>query len=104
MYKVRRCISMIAKVIVVVLIGIFVLFIAAKTGILIEKRGYNNGYCPHCGAPLELFDIDSQRGRGYVCDNCEYSIWVSYRSVDKNRHKRQGMYQFGEEESEDEIW
>lgn len=55
-------------------------------GIMLEKKGYNNGRCPRCGDPLDYFDTDSQGGRGYYCDYCGYTTWVSYRIVDKH-HK-----------------
>lgn len=47
-----------------------------------EKNSYNNGICPLCGNKLRRFDTDSQGGRGYTCDNCGYSTWISY-NVDK---------------------
>ena len=54
-----------------------------------EKKEYNNGICRECGYPLRHFDTDSQGGRGYICDACKFSCWVSY-NVDKkhkeNRH------------------
>ena len=49
-----------------------------------EKRDFNNGMCPHCSTSLRCFDTDSQGGRGYVCDKCNYTTWVSYNCVDKN--------------------
>ncbi len=48
-----------------------------------EKVDFNNGYCKHCNSRLRRFDVDSQGGRGYVCDDCGYHVWVSYK-VDKN--------------------
>jgi len=48
-----------------------------------EARDFNNGFCPHCGRKLRYFDSDSQGGRGYRCDACEYTTWCSY-AVDKN--------------------
>lgn len=51
-------------------------------GILLEKKAYNNGYCPHCGKKL-LLDTDSQGGRGYICEECGYCAWVSYSFIDK---------------------
>ena len=52
-------------------------------GIFSEKRDYNRGFCKKCGGRLNLFDIDSQGGRGYRCHNCNYHTWVSYNCVDK---------------------
>ena len=49
-----------------------------------EKKEYNNGICPKCGGKFELFDYDSQGGRGYCCDKCGHKTWVSY-NVDKIR-------------------
>ena len=47
-----------------------------------EKKRFNNGVCPECFTKLNLFDYDSGYARGYVCDNCHYTVWVSY-SIDK---------------------
>ena len=51
-----------------------------------EKKGYNKGYCPICGSPLRLFDMDSQGGRGYTCtsSDCHYVTWCSF-NVDNYR-------------------
>jgi len=49
-----------------------------------EKKEYNDGICPKCGGKFELFDYDSQGGRGYRCSKCGRIIWVSY-NVDKSR-------------------
>ena len=49
----------------------------------IEPRDFNNGYCKHCGTKLRHFDIDSSSARGYTCDNCGYTTWISY-FTDKN--------------------
>ena len=48
-----------------------------------EPRNFNNGYCKHCGTKLRHFDNDSSSARGYTCDNCGYTTWISYFS-DKN--------------------
>ena len=48
-----------------------------------EKRHYNNGYCVLCGHKLRLFDTTSNGDRGYICDNCNHHVWVSYNWVDK---------------------
>lgn len=47
-----------------------------------EKKSYNNGICNECGTKLYHFDNDSQGGRGYVCNECNYTTWVSYPWVD----------------------
>lgn len=50
----------------------------------IDKKAWNNGKCPNCGAEWRMFDIDSQGGRLYECSkDCGEWIGVSY-SVDKN--------------------
>ena len=48
-----------------------------------EKKEWNNGICPKCGEEWKLFDVDSQGGRMYRCDNWHYCD-VSY-SIDKIR-------------------
>lgn len=58
------------------------MFGGAIVGILLEKKDYNSGICPHCGKKLILFDTDSQGGRGYICEECNYVAWVSYPFVD----------------------
>ena len=51
-------------------------------GIDAERKHYNHGVCPCCKTRLKLFDHDSQGGRGYVCEQCGYTTWVSYPSID----------------------
>lgn len=51
--------------------------------IYLEYKDYNKGVCPHCGNHLRHFDYDSQGGRGYICNKCKYSTWVSYPFIDK---------------------
>jgi len=46
-----------------------------------EKKNWNEGYCPKCGALWRQYDTDSQGGRGYSCEG-GHGIWVSY-AVDK---------------------
>lgn len=48
-----------------------------------ERVEFNNGICPKCGKPLKFFDMDSQGGRGYCCNDCRYYTWVSYNCIDK---------------------
>lgn len=45
-----------------------------------EIRWWNNGICKETGKSWELFDVDSQGGRGYKSDN--HHCWISY-SIDK---------------------
>ena len=47
-----------------------------------EKRRYNGGTCVSCSSPLRKFDTDSQGARGYVCDCCDHTVWVSYWEID----------------------
>ena len=47
-----------------------------------EKKDWNGGYCPRCGGKWRCFATDSQGGRGYKCDNCNNSTWISY-NIDK---------------------
>ena len=69
----------------VLITGLILLMIAIPLiGIHLEKKDFNNGTCPHCKNKLRFFDIDSQEGRGYICDNCGYTTWVTYGVVDKN--------------------
>lgn len=70
---------MILTIIVPVVLGIGLV----ATGIILEKRDFNNGFCPHCNQRLKFFDTDSQGGRGYCCPGCNYITWVSYKSVDR---------------------
>jgi len=46
-----------------------------------EKKTWNNGICPDCFSIWQIFDVDSQGGRGYKCV-CPRHIWISY-AVDK---------------------
>lgn len=48
-----------------------------------ERKWFNNGTCPHCHTALTKFDVDSQGGREYMCDRCGYTVWVSYKCVDR---------------------
>jgi DNA-directed RNA polymerase subunit RPC12/RpoP len=64
------------------IIGILLLFGIIVLARRSEKKAYNNGICNECGTELHHFDNDSQGGRGYVCDNCCYTVWVSYPWVD----------------------
>ena len=44
----------------------------------LEKKDYNNGVCRNCGIKLKQFDVDSQGGRGYICERCGHTVWVSW--------------------------
>lgn len=68
---------------VILLILIVGLIVGTSIGIILEKKSFNNGICPHCNEKLRNFDTDSQGGRGYKCD-CGYQTWVSYKCVDKD--------------------
>ncbi len=46
-----------------------------------EKKAFNEGYCPKCYGRLEHFDVDSQGGHGYSCENGDYTTWVSYPHI-----------------------
>ena len=50
----------------------------------IEAHYFNKGKCKHCGHDLSFFDYDSHGYRSYICDQCGYSTWVSYNTVDKD--------------------
>lgn len=50
-----------------------------------EKHEFNRGYCPNCKAPLRRFDKDPQTGRCYSCTICEYTVWVTWPWVDKDK-------------------
>ena len=66
--------------IIIFIIILIALFIFARH---LEKIEFNNGICKTCNKKLRLFDTDSQGGRGYICDSCKHTVWISY-SVDKN--------------------
>ena len=50
-------------------------------GYFYEKKMWNGGHCPKCGARWECFGCDSQGGRGYKC-KCpgpsKYGCWMSW--------------------------
>lgn len=62
--------------------GLAILIAVFCLGYFIEKRLYNKGICPKCGASLEYYGTDSQGGRGYVCRPCNYDTWVSYPFIE----------------------
>lgn len=67
---------------ILIFVCLWILLVIA--GIIIEKQDYNKGVCKFCGTKLRRFDTDSQGGRGYVCDKCDYYTWVSYHIIDRN--------------------
>lgn len=67
-----------------ILVLIIILILGITCTIYVERKNFNNGMCPKCGKQLRFFDIDSQGGRGYCCNDCNYYTWVSYDCVDKN--------------------
>ena len=69
---------------VIVIVSSILLLAFSSLGVKWERKGFNNGICPHCNTPLRNFDTDSQGGRGYTCDKCDYTTWVSYNRIDKN--------------------
>lgn len=59
-----------------------------------ERRNFNNGICPCCGQPLRCFDMDSQGGYLWKCDNCGYftsTSWIKHKNV-KIQRKQQINY------------
>jgi hypothetical protein len=50
-----------------------------------QKFLWNGGICKDTGKPWELFDTDSQGGRGYKSEN--HWIWISYPFVDTHKQK-----------------
>lgn len=71
--------------IIVIVLG--VTSVTAGIGVIIESHHFNKGKCPHCNTILDFFDVDSRGSRGYTCEKCGYTIWVSYYLVDKWRKK-----------------
>lgn len=75
------CVHKLVAIITIVLIFSIVGYIMGPRR---EAKEFNNGICMRCGEKLRYFDTDSQGGRGYTCDNCMYTTWVSYNYVDKS--------------------
>lgn len=65
----------------VVVVSLFVVAIAIAR--YSEAKQFNRGKCRKCNRKLRSFSTDSQGGRGYICDKCGYTVWVSYK-VDKH--------------------
>lgn len=70
-------------VVVVLIICIIIISIISAFGYYTDYISFNNGKCIRCGYPLELFDKDSQGGRGYKCKKCGFQVWASW-PVDRN--------------------
>jgi len=68
--------SLIFAILIMLFIGFSILAITS------DKKEWNRGKCPVCDLKWRLFDVDSQGGRGYTCDKCDKTIWISY-PVDK---------------------
>lgn len=64
----------------IILIVVLMFVIVAGTGINIyfEYKHYNHGVCEYCGGKLLLIDTDSQSNRLYMCNQCQWSVWVSW--------------------------
>ena len=71
-----------------VMVLIVLLLFMPVIAIRFERKWFNKGVCPDCGEPLHYFDTDSQGGRGYLCNKCNYHCWVSYNCVDKEFRNR----------------
>ena len=71
---------------VMIIIVLFATFWAALLiwGYYAEKHDFNNNKCPDCNIEWRNFDMDSQGGRGYTCDKCDKTIWISWLRVDKD--------------------
>ena len=67
--------------IIILFVLIIMLITGSVIGFILERKGFNNGICPHCDKELRYFDTDSQGGRGYCCD-CGYCTWISYKCID----------------------
>lgn len=67
------------------IIFISFLIMLSLIGMSLEAKYYNKGICPHCNSKLYNFDMDSQGGRGYTCNECNYTTWVSYSFIDKHK-------------------
>ena len=61
--------------IIMTLIIMLILFIILY---VIDRNSYNNGICKKCGHKLKSFDVDSGGNVGYICENCNYSIWIGW--------------------------
>ena len=77
-------IGLIRSDVLFIFIGVLVLFlIMLIVAIRCERQDYNNGICTICGNDLKFSHKDDRGCRGYKCEKCKYTVWVSYNSVDK---------------------
>ena len=67
----------------IIFILAMLLFVLTTVGVIGESLAFNKGKCKCCNKKLRHFDNDSQGGRGYICDNCNSTIWISYHCVDR---------------------
>ena len=69
-----------------VVMGVLALFIGGSVWARArEKKEWNGGICRETGTRWELFDINSQGGRGYVTRTGERKVtWISWPGVDRN--------------------
>ena len=75
--------------IIVLFVLIIMLITGSVIGFILERKGFNNGICPHCDKELRYFDTDSQGGRGYCCD-CGDCTWISYKCIDSANKNMKG--------------
>lgn len=59
-------------------------FLIIVVGHSIEKNRWNKGKCK-CGNTWELYDEDTNGGRGYYCRQCKRYVWIVYSFVDKKQ-------------------
>lgn len=45
--------------------------------IKMDDQKWNNGHCPRCGRKWRFYMKNPDGKRGYTCDHCGNSIWVS---------------------------
>lgn len=76
-------------ILITLLCAFAVMGIVTFFAIKYEKKIFNNGKCRVCGNSLELFDYDSQGGRGYKCPRCYRHVWISYNCVDRNYKEKE---------------
>ena len=83
----------IATLIVCIISTLIVVFMASGMvwAYFSEKKAYNHGVCPNCGAKLKCTSTTTGGDRLYVCSHrndlekdlrCDYDTWVSY-NIDK---------------------
>jgi TM2 domain-containing membrane protein YozV len=68
------------EIIFTIIVGVILLLLPV-VGYITELSQWNKGICEKTGGYWELFDIDSQGGRGYKSE--EHTIWISYPFIDK---------------------